>query len=659
VGSRRSGSRRTTRTTIGGLLASAALLLSATPALAATQIVETDEGPVTKFVVSDLLDCQLYFDGESQFYDTNDDPGSCTTSLLVGDTVYGNSDWVDEDYTVVGQDAPTGTGTADDPYIVETTVRAGTGDQVRIVQVDSYVEGDAFQRRDIVVTNEGGTGLAGLKLYANVDCQVGGTNDSSYGVLDAPAVACTANRDNDPAGDLVQFFPLSRDGIHYFQGDYWDDGYEIVEDGGDFADTCSCDTLEDAGLGLQWNFDLPAGASVVRSFLLSSALLETKPLVITKAADQAESEPGATNGYTISIENPNPYDIYLDAAVETLPAGFSYVPGSATVAGQPVDDPSVSGQTLTWTGVPIRRAATSSVSFKVKVASSEGTYANPSTTATAQGFPVTNASNTAPITVKAKPAPLPAEDGPGYRMVAADGGIFTFGDRLFHGSTGDRVLNKPIVGGATDVSDNDGYWIVASDGGVFTFNAPFFGSLGDQVLSSPAVEIEPLPNGKGYWIVLADGKVFTFGDANHFGDMSGKPLNQPIIGMTVTPSGRGYWLVAADGGIFNFGDAGFFGSMGDQKLNAPVIDLAPSVDNAGYYLLGRDGGVFTFGSADFKGSTGDLKLNAPVIAMLVAPNGAGYWLAASDGGVFTIGTVPFLGSMGDTKLNSPVLDLIY
>jgi hypothetical protein len=248
---------------------------------------------------------------------------------------------------------------------------------------------------------------------------------------------------------------------------------------------------------------------------------------------------------------------------------------------------------------------------------------------------------------------------PGYRMVAGDGGIFTFGARTFHGSTGDLKLRAPIVGGATDVSDDDGYWIVASDGGVFTFGTEFHGSLGDRRLPSPAVEIEPTPTGKGYWVVLANGKVFTFGDANHFGDMEGRPLNKPMIGMSVTPSGRGYWLVAEDGGIFNFGDAGFFGSTGDKRLNAPIIDLAPSTDNAGYYLLGKDGGVFTFGSADFKGSTGSLKLNAPVVAMLVSHDGSGYWLGASDGGVFTFGAVPFLGSMGDVRLNSPVLDLIH
>lgn len=248
--------------------------------------------------------------------------------------------------------------------------------------------------------------------------------------------------------------------------------------------------------------------------------------------------------------------------------------------------------------------------------------------------------------------------GNGYRMVAGDGGIFTFGARDFAGSTGDIKLNSPIVGGATDISDYDGYWIVAADGGVFNFGAEFYGSLGNEKLSSTAAEIEPTPSGKGYWIVLADGKVYTFGDANFFGDMNGKKLNKPIIGMAVTPTGDGYWLVSADGGIFNFGDARFFGSMGDKVLNKPVIDMAPAVDNKGYYLLGADGGVFTFGSADFKGSTGDLTLNQPVVAMLVAPTGAGYWLAASDGGLFTFGAVDYLGSMGDTKLTSPVLDLI-
>jgi hypothetical protein len=39
--------------------------------------------------------------------------------------------------------------------------------------------------------------------------------------------------------------------------------------------------------------------------------------------------------------------------------------------------------------------------------------------------------------------PFPAS---GYWFVASDGGIFTFGDAGFFGSTGAMKLNKPIVG---------------------------------------------------------------------------------------------------------------------------------------------------------------------------------------------------------------------
>ena len=40
-------------------------------------------------------------------------------------------------------------------------------------------------------------------------------------------------------------------------------------------------------------------------------------------------------------------------------------------------------------------------------------------------------------------------DGGGYWLVASDGGIFSFGDAPFMGSTGAQKLNQPIVGMAT------------------------------------------------------------------------------------------------------------------------------------------------------------------------------------------------------------------
>ena len=66
-------------------------------------------------------------------------------------------------------------------------------------------------------------------------------------------------------------------------------------------------------------------------------------------------------------------------------------------------------------------------------------------------------------------------DGAGYWLVAADGGVFAFGDAVFRGSTGGIALDQPIVAMAADPATG-GYWLVAADGGVFAFDAPFAGS---------------------------------------------------------------------------------------------------------------------------------------------------------------------------------------
>jgi hypothetical protein len=77
--------------------------------------------------------------------------------------------------------------------------------------------------------------------------------------------------------------------------------------------------------------------------------------------------------------------------------------------------------------------------------------------------------------------------GRGYWLVASDGGVFTFGDATFYGSTGAISLVKPIVAAAPSRS-GAGYWMFASDGGVFAFgDAAFHGSLGDLALTSPVV----------------------------------------------------------------------------------------------------------------------------------------------------------------------------
>ncbi len=258
----------------------------------------------------------------------------------------------------------------------------------------------------------------------------------------------------------------------------------------------------------------------------------------------------------------------------------------------------------------------------------------------------------APINV---PCNAPSSAPNGYILSATDGGVFTFGNLPFCGSTGSLHLNRPVVGSAL-TRDGGGYWEVASDGGIFAFgNANFYGSMGGKPLNAPIVGMAATPDGGGYWEVASDGGIFTFGDAGFHGSAGDIPLNRPIVGMAATRDGGGYWLVASDGGIFTYGDAAFAGSMGGHALNSPIVGMASDPSTGGYWEVASDGGVFSF-DAPFYGSTGNLHLNAPIVGMEASRDGSGYRFVASDGGVFSF-DAPFYGSMGGTPLNRPVISM--
>ncbi|HWE54935.1 MAG TPA: L,D-transpeptidase family protein [Acidimicrobiales bacterium] len=233
-----------------------------------------------------------------------------------------------------------------------------------------------------------------------------------------------------------------------------------------------------------------------------------------------------------------------------------------------------------------------------------------------------------PGTKLAKPvvAMAATPDGGGYYEVAADGGVFNYGDAKFYGSTGADHLVRPIIGLATAKGIN-GYWLVASDGGVFAFGqARFYGSTGGVKLAKPIVGIAATPDGLGYWLVASDGGIFSFGDARFHGSTGGVTLAKPVVGMAPSANGLGYWLVASDGGIFAFGDARFYGSTGSDHLIAPVVGMASTTTGDGYWLAASDGGVFAFGHAPFAGSMGGSATAAPVAAIIGDAAGAGYWL---------------------------------
>jgi hypothetical protein len=204
-----------------------------------------------------------------------------------------------------------------------------------------------------------------------------------------------------------------------------------------------------------------------------------------------------------------------------------------------------------------------------------------------------------------------------------------------------------------------GYWMVATDGGIFSYgNAKFFGSTGNIKLAQPIVGMTTTPSGSGYWMVASDGGIFAFGDAKFFGSTGNIKLAKPIVGMTTSPGGSGYWMVASDGGIFAFGDAGFKGSTGNIKLAKPITAMTATKSGQGYWMTATDGGIFAFGDAQFKGSTGGQALAKPIVAMSTSPTGGGYLLAGANGAVFAFGdAIKFGNDLSGTPLAKPIVGL--
>ena len=109
-------------------------------------------------------------------------------------------------------------------------------------------------------------------------------------------------------------------------------------------------------------------------------------------------------------------------------------------------------------------------------------------------------------------AVMPAGDG--YYLVAADGGHLHL--RLGPVLRLDRVdrpqrADRRHGGHARTAA---GYWLVASDGGIFSYgDAQFYGSTGSIHLNKPIVGMAATPDGKGYYLVASDGGIFNYGDA--------------------------------------------------------------------------------------------------------------------------------------------------
>jgi hypothetical protein len=125
---------------------------------------------------------------------------------------------------------------------------------------------------------------------------------------------------------------------------------------------------------------------------------------------------------------------------------------------------------------------------------------------------------------------------------------------------------------------------VATDGGIFSFgDARFFGSTGSMRLNAPVVGMARDGSGNGYWLAGADGGVFTFGDARFEGSASGLvSIDHHVVQMVGMPAGDGYRMLA----LRSVPDVGL---MGMGATGAAVTDVQNRLMSMGYWLPGANG----------------------------------------------------------------------
>jgi aspartate 1-decarboxylase len=481
-----------------------------------------------------------------------------------------------------------------------------------------------------------------------------GTSDSSTGTATATNDSTTASGTGVGALTVSQYSanPVSTTPFATSTNEYFD---VQVNTGNTFSTLAITDCNLNGGNEIFWynattqlwsevtpeTFSAGPPACVTANLsTTSSPAISQLTGTVFAAVTAAATAPGAPTDLTATAGNASATLSWIAPSSNGGSAilGYNVFDGTSPggESGTPLNSALITGTTFTSSG-----GFTNGTTyyFTVKAVNAVGASA-----ASAEASATPSASTTPPATS-------------GYWEVASDGGIFSFGDAVFHGSTGSLKLNSPIVGMAA-TPDQGGYWLVAADGGIFSFgDAVFHGSTGSLKLNSPIVGMAVTPDGGGYWLVASDGGIFSFGDAVFHGSTGSLRLNSPVVGMAVTPDGGGYWLVASDGGIFSFGDAVFHGSTGSLRLNSPIVGMAATNDGGGYWLVASDGGIFSFGDAVFHGSEGGTHLNKPIVGMAGTPDGGGYQMVASDGGIFSFGDAAFHGSEGETTLNKPIVGM--
>ncbi len=307
------------------------MLAFASSALAVADI--QSSGPLTDIAIGDNLTCEVTAGGNPQFYGgAIGEPGSCGWTLAVGGTLYGYSGG--NGWASVSPATLTGAGTAQNPYVVTTTVAAMNGSTptgIQLTEVDTYVAGNETYRTDLTIQNATGSPISGT-VYRVADCTLQG-DDDSFGFQDpgSGTVACAQNANNAPPGPVAAFVPITG-GSRYSEGEYATVDYDQPATQVGYPNACDCTTNEDSGMGLSWDFALPDGQSTTFSLLSDFSATGAIALPITASGGSSlTGTAGSPLSATVaSVSDPNSSDAASDLSATINWGDGSSSPGTIT-----------------------------------------------------------------------------------------------------------------------------------------------------------------------------------------------------------------------------------------------------------------------------------------------------------------------------------------
>ena len=531
-------------------------------------------GPLTRIEITNDLNCAVDHTGDSapEFYGDT----ACGSLVAVGGTLYGPADIPAGEsasprtpFTPVSQTGVLGSGTVGDPYRIVTVVAIGTTG-LQLTETDAYVVGQETYRTDVQIASSAGTPLDAI-LYRAGDCYLQ-NSDRGFGAADGAtgAVSCVAGVDDGtgnfvPGTRIEQWYPLSA-GSSYYES-FYSSVWAKIGSRTPFANSCEqCSIYTDNGAGLSWNVTIPAGGSVTRSHLTVFSPLGIVPLTTTKTVALPSVTAGRSDSYTITIANPNTSPATLASITDTLPAGFTYTPGSTS--GATTTDPGVAGQVLTWTGPFIVPASgTITLTFAVTVSTTPGTYTNQAGGVGQSPYVVVGTGQTAPVTVVAAAHLTLTKQVSGGTALPGAWTLAASGPTPISGHSGDPAITNAAVDAGT--------YTLAESGGPTGYSAGAWGCTGGSLTGSS--------------LTLAAGETASCSITNTFIPPAAAhlTLTKQVSGGTALP---GAWTLAASG------PTPISGHSGDPAITNAAVD-------AGTYTLAESGGPTGY-SAGAWGCTG-------------------------------------------------------